>query len=204
MQGIGRRLHARLIAALGPEREARCAGRLERIDHVHVVRPGLRPVLPGVHGGVRADEVTLPAQRRPVPVVPLERRLVIGPLVAEGGAESLQQGTVGNQTVPEVMADLVTEVPQKSAVRLFLQGAFLLPVDVVGLRDIEGDQSVVVTGQHSLRVAVGVILEEFEGESLRVILALRDHRQAKTQQGIQHAPFCDLEAEPGDGVAIGG
>ncbi len=94
--------------------------------------------------------MTLPAQRRPVPVVPLERRLVIGPLVAEGGAESLQQRTVGDETVPEVMADLVTEVPQKSAVRLLLQGAFLLPVDVVGLRDIEGDQSVVVTGQHSL------------------------------------------------------
>src|ERR1700691_1933939 len=75
-------------------REARGAGRLERVDHVHVVRPRLCPVLPRVHGGIGADEVVLPVRRRTVPIVPFQRTLVIGALVAEGGAEGFGQGTV--------------------------------------------------------------------------------------------------------------
>jgi hypothetical protein len=43
--------------------------------------------------------------------MPLERRLVVGAFIAEGCAEGLQQGTVGDQAVPEVMADLMTEMP---------------------------------------------------------------------------------------------
>ncbi len=42
----------------------------------------------------------------------LESRRVVGALVAEGRAAGLQQGTVRDQPIPEVMADLVTEVPQ--------------------------------------------------------------------------------------------
>src|ERR1700691_5151236 len=102
------------------------------------------------------------------------------------------------------MTDLMTEMPQKGAVRLPPQGTFLLPVDIVGLGDIERNQSVVVTGEHALGVAVGVILEKFECQSLRLIVALRDHRQAQTEQGVQHAALGDLQAEPGEGIALGG
>jgi hypothetical protein len=61
-----------------------------------------------------------------------------------------------------------------------------------------------VTGQHALGVAVGIVLEEFKGEPLRLIVALRNDRQAETEQGVQHATFCHLQAEPGHGITPGG
>src|ERR1700691_6569506 len=112
VQRIQRRLHSRLIAALGPQRQARGAGRLECIDYVHVVRPGFRPVLPRMHGGIGADEIALPVRRRTVPIMSLQSHRVVGAFVAEGRAEGRKLRTGRDQPIPEVMADLMTEVPQ--------------------------------------------------------------------------------------------
>ena len=65
------------------------------------------------------------------------------------------------------MADLVAEMPQKSAVRLLLQRALLLPVHIVRFRDIDGDQSIVVPGEHALGIAVAGVLEKLERQTLR-------------------------------------
>src|SRR4029077_13123810 len=53
-------LQAGFVGARRAQREPASGGALARIWTVEVVRPGLRPVLPGMRGGVGADEAPLP------------------------------------------------------------------------------------------------------------------------------------------------
>ena len=71
--------------------------------------PALRPVLPGMHRRVGADEAVAPVGGRTVAVVPLRGFLIGSALVAEEAAEWLQRGRAVNPAVPVVMADLVAE-----------------------------------------------------------------------------------------------
>ncbi len=56
---------------------------IESVHHVQIVRPGFRPVFPGMHAGVGADMPLFPAGQRALLVVALQRRGVILLLVAE-------------------------------------------------------------------------------------------------------------------------
>lgn len=65
-------------------------GGVERVPQVEVVGEALRPVLPGVHGGVGRDVPLLPALGRALRVVPVDRRLVVRSLVAERLSEAVE------------------------------------------------------------------------------------------------------------------
>src|ERR1700723_3259549 len=168
------------------------------------MRPRLRPILPRVHGGVGADETLLPAGRRPFRIVPIQCLLVAGPFVAEKLAEGLQTATAGNQAIPEIMSDFVAKMAQQSAIRLLLQGALLLAMDIVRLGDVDGNQSVVVTGEHALGIAAVPVLEKLERQPRTPVSVLGRNRQAQAEQRVEHAPLGDLQAEPRDAVALAG
>src|SRR5689334_17989240 len=85
---------------------------VHRIHHVQVVSPGFRPVFPRVHGGVGADVMLLPVERRTLLIMLLKSLGVAGTLVAEQAAERFQPGTVGDQSVPVVMPCLVPKVTE--------------------------------------------------------------------------------------------
>ena len=64
-------------------RDAVLGGRLQRVADVEVVGERLGPVLPRVHGRVCADVALRPVAGRPLGVVAIQRRGVVGALVAE-------------------------------------------------------------------------------------------------------------------------
>ena len=100
------------------------------------------------------------------------------------------------------MPDLVPEVPQKSAVRLILRGALLLPMHIVRFRDIDGDQSIVVSGQHALCIAVAGVFQEFKPQACRTRGPLGLYRQLQPQKRVKHAPLRDFQPEPGEAISI--
>ena len=95
---------------------AQAQGGVQGVHHVQVMRPGFRPVFPGVHAGVGADEVRLPVGGRACFIVVLQGLAVVGTLITEQRAAGVQPGAVGDQPVPVVMADLVAEMPEQGAV----------------------------------------------------------------------------------------
>src|ERR1700733_8122616 len=119
------------------------------------MRPGFRPILPGMHGGVGADEILLPAYPRPGFVVSLQRLLIVLAFIAEGIPEVSKVLTIGDQHIPIIVPYLMAKMPQKSAVGLFLQSALPLSVHIICLGNINGDQSIIVSRKHAFRVAVG-------------------------------------------------
>src|SRR6202522_1068711 len=118
VEGVGRRLHARPVAAFWPKRETGGTCCFERIDHVQIMGPGLGPILPRMHGCVGADEILLSPRGRSFRVVPLQGLLIVGALVAEKFAKGLQLGTARNQPNPKIMANLTAKMPQSGAVGL--------------------------------------------------------------------------------------
>src|ERR1700732_1241315 len=117
-----------------------------------------------MHGGVGTDEILFPTSRWSCRIVPIQRLSIVRALVAEKLAEGVAPRAAGNQNVPEIVSNLVTEMTQQGAVRLLLQGALLLAMNVIRLGNVDGDQSVVVAGEHPFRIAVARILEELERE----------------------------------------
>ena len=110
----------------------------QAVHDVQVVRPGLGPVLPGMHGGVGADVRLRPVGGRPLLVVALERLGVAGPLVAEQlRGKRVEPGGAPDQPVPVVVADLVAEVAQQRAVGLVHGVPDLLALGVVGLLHVD-------------------------------------------------------------------
>src|SRR5580704_17306566 len=115
-----------------------------------------------MHGGIGADEVLLPTRGWAFAVVAFQRFLVVGALVAENLAKGVQLGAVRNQPIPKVMPNLMAKMPQKGAIGLLLQRTLLLAVHVIRFCNVDGDQSIVVSRQDALRIAIARILQELE------------------------------------------
>ena len=78
----------------------------------------------------------------------LQRLPVVFPVVAEDGAALVEPSSIPHQPVPVVMTDLVPEVADQRPVGLAHLGAPLFALGVVSLRDVDGDEAVVMAGQH--------------------------------------------------------
>ncbi len=115
-QRIGGHLFAGTLGAGNAQRKSVALGGLERVDHVQVVRPGLRPVFPGMHGGVGADVRIRPVRGRALLVVALHRLVVVERVVAEELAKCAEQVAVPDEPVPVVVADLVPQVAEHGAI----------------------------------------------------------------------------------------
>jgi hypothetical protein len=127
---------------------------VQGVADVQVVREGLGPVLGGVHARIRGDVILLPARRRTVPVVPVQRRLIVGVGIAEQRTKPRQAELRGaDKTVEVVVPDLVAQVPQHGAVRLVHRDPQLLAVHIVALSQIQCDHAVVVAGDDRLQLA---------------------------------------------------
>src|SRR3954466_6017420 len=119
---IGIKVDRRRQPAARPPRldlESKGRRRLQGIDNVHVMRPGFREILPGMHGGVHADEIFLPVGWGALAVMALERLVIILPVIAEQSPKTWQDsGVRGHQPVPEIVPDLVAKMSQQSTIRL--------------------------------------------------------------------------------------
>jgi hypothetical protein len=125
----------------GADAQAERSGGLQGVDEVQVVRPILGEILPWVCAGIAADEPLLPVRGRTLVVMRLEAGAVVLALVAEYRPEPLQPDAVPNKTLPIVVAHLVAEVAEQRPVGLPHGAPDALAFGVVGLRDVDGDQT---------------------------------------------------------------
>jgi hypothetical protein len=135
---------------------------VERVHHVHIVGPGSRPVLPRVAAGVGADEALAPVGRRARFVVRLQRGAVVLPFVAELGAPWLEPRAVFDETLPVVVAGLVSKVAQLGALRLRQCLAARLAPGIVGFLRVQRDHTVRMAGAKRRRAGRGLYQVEHE------------------------------------------
>src|SRR5580700_7936403 len=118
------------------------------------VRRGLGPVFPRVGGCVGADMGILPILARSSAVVMTQCLGVIRTLVTEEATKFLQPCAVANESVPEIVSDLVAEMAEQGAIGLVLSDTLTLSFEVIGLINVQRDDAVVVTGEYALGIAV--------------------------------------------------
>ncbi|MNR26686.1 hypothetical protein D3C85_1439180 [compost metagenome] len=115
-------------------------------------------------------------------------------LVTEQVAKAVEPMAVGNQTVPIVVTDFMTQVAQQGAIGFVQLHPHPLAPVIIGLAHIEGDQAIGMTGHWC--VALKIDADEIERKARATLLAFRLHRQAQVQQlrgqpalgGFQLAP----------------
>jgi len=126
-------------------------------------------------------EALLPVRRRAFGVVTLQRLVVIHGIVAEHGAAGVQLAAVTHQHVPEIVPDLVAEVTEQGPVGLAHRQPPPFALDVVGLRQRDRDQAVVVP-RHHLLPRCRIVGEEIEDQAMGGIFAPRLQRQLPAHQ----------------------
>ena len=106
-----------------------------------------------------------------------DRPGIVPPLVAEDVAEDADIAGIGDELVPIIVSDLVTKMSEQCAIRLAHFAPLALALDVVGLRDIQRDQSAGMPGDHLSRAG----RKKIERQTVR-IFGRGDKRQLETQQ----------------------
>src|SRR5579883_2931202 len=96
----------------GPDAETEGIGRLQRIDHMEIMREGLCPILVRMRAGISADMVLLPMRHRAVLVIGLKRLGIVPGLVAKGITKNLVILATGHEKLPIIMRRLVSEMAQ--------------------------------------------------------------------------------------------
>ena len=151
---------------------SRVARRIHRVDDVYVVRPRFGEVLPGMGARIEADERVLPTVRRAAPIVRLQRRRIVGALVAEQRAEIFDQLGVLDEPIPVVMADLVPQMAEHRAVRLVEPLTHRFAVRVVGFHDVHRQLALVVADHH------GVLRRRVDGSRVDALVREQPEAQA--------------------------
>ena len=76
-----------------------------------------------------------------------------------------------------MVADLVPEVAEQGAVRLAHGGAAALALEIVGLDERDGDQTLVMPGHHLGSIVFGGLGQELEDQAMLRILGPCDQGQ---------------------------
>ncbi|MCY1459559.1 hypothetical protein D9M71_770430 [compost metagenome] len=115
----------------------------------------------------------LPVERCALLIMPLEGFGIAGALIAKQSAKRLKPLAMGDQSIPVVVPDFVTKMPEQRAIGFVHLHPHLLAVRIVGFLDIEGDQAIGVPG--SGRFAFEVHADEIEGKARVFIDGFGNH-----------------------------
>ena len=130
----------------------------------------------------------------PVRIIVLQRLVIVAPLVAEDAAKLLEMRRIGNQAVPVIMPDLVTEMTERRAVQLAHLMAAAFALRVVGFGEIDGDDAVGMAGHHRRGGRRG-IGEKLKGQAAGTF-RLGLERQPKLKQRVEQPMLGDFEGAP--------
>ena len=126
-------------------------------------------------------------------VVAVQRLLIVGAFVAEDGAERLELIGVPDQLVPIKMSDLVAEVAEQRAIGLVHARAQLLALGVIGFLESDGDDAIVMPGNHLL---LRDVIEKIEHERLGLVGARHRQRQSQLEQRVEQPALGRLQLRP--------
>ena len=151
------------------ECDAEVRHRPKCVDDMEEMGEGLCEVLPRMGCGVGTDMAVGPIGERAASIVAMYRLRIIGALVPEQRSEAILHVGPGNEPIPIIVADLMTEVTEKGPIRLphFVSDA--LARHVIRFDHVQGDHPVGMPGEELRHVAVlrGRVVEEVEGETVR-------------------------------------
>src|SRR5215207_8015510 len=97
---------------------------------------------------VGRNEALLPVGRRSCAVVALQGLAIVLPLIPEDGPAGIEMAANAHEQIPVVVADLMPEVAEQGAIRLAHGRAAPLALDIVGLAERDGDETLVMPGHH--------------------------------------------------------
>ena len=92
-----------------------------------------------------------------------------------------------------MMSDLMTKVTKQRAIRLTHRVSAVFALDIIGFRECDRDDAVLVSGHDLLGGRVG---EEVENQAVLRVLSASVQRQAPAQERIKQSMFRDLEMPP--------
>ena len=148
---------------------------------------------------VGGNEILLPASRCAVLVVALQCLLVVFPLVPKNATKSLLAFLIDEKSVPVIMSDFVPEMAQDCSIRLMQQDAPRFPLGVIGLGEIDCDDTEVMARQNRRARQVG---KKRVRDAVFRVFNLAFDRQAKPQQAVVEATFRGFEFGPGCFIAV--
>ena len=125
---------------------------LQTIHDLQIVRPRFRPVFPGMGGRVGADVALLPAPHIATFIVRAQGRRIIQPLIAKPFPKRqplrIFPRQLRQKSLPQVVPTLMAEVPQQSPASLSELLPIDLPIGIVRLLQIDGDDPIQVSHRH--------------------------------------------------------
>jgi hypothetical protein len=200
-QDVGVEVEPRRMGAVPVDRrldpEPERARRLERIDDMEIVGPGLGEILPRMRSCVSRDEAPRPIGGSALLVVALKRRLVVLRIVSERRAALFESAAVAHKDVPIMMADFVTKMTKQAAIRLGQFRPALFHRRAVGFGKRDRDHSVVMPGHHPGAGRIGRIGEEFERQAVDRVLRAGLERQFPAKQAIEEAVLGEFDVPRG-------
>ena len=189
----------RRLIAVGADVDSVGARRLQRVDHVNIVCPGLCKILPWMRCRIGGDEGLLPIGRRTVLIMLLQRIFIILPLVAKDSPASIERlSIVPNQPIPVIMGQLMTKMTDERAVGFAHADAPSFALGVVGFSDIDCDEPAIMAGLHHLDLAVRLcdVAQELEGQSFLGVLHAIGHGQVPAHERTEHIALRELDPAP--------
>src|ERR1700722_8402719 len=109
------------------------------------MRPGFRPIFPGMRSSVRADKMLVPIGPCTLRIISFEGRSIILPLIAEQLPESLNYFIIArDQGIPVIMTDFMPEMSQQSPVPLSQVELVTHPLRFIRLLDIDRDDALIM------------------------------------------------------------
>ncbi len=163
------------------------SGGLQSIGDMQIMGEGLGEILPRMGRRILRDEVAAPVGSWP-PVVAGQRCSVVLPLVAEHDSERRELLAVAHQSLPKIVADLMTRMPEHCAIWLAEKHPQVFSMRIRRLGEIDGDDAIQMSDHHLLVVCAR---REVEGETTIGLLAVTHDWQAE---------FVELKDEPSFGV----
>jgi len=125
----------------------------------------------------------------------LQGLAVIGRIVAEDSTACVELAARADQHIPEIMSDLVAEMPEQRPIGLAHLQPAPLALDAVGFGKRDRDQAVVMAGHDPLS-AVRIVGEEVEDQAVLGIVLPVLERQLPADQGIEQPVFRHLQLAP--------
>ena len=127
--------------------------------------------------------------------MPLEGGLVIRLVVAEDRPAFGELAAVADEDVPVEVADLVAEMTEERAVGLAHRGTPRLALRIVSLGERDGDDALVMPGQHLRAVRSLAVGQKVEDQRFRAF-ADGGARQVELEQRVEEAVLRGLDAAP--------
>jgi len=124
----------------------------------------------------------------------IERVGVAGALVAEQVAITVLPVGIGDEPIPVVMADFMTEMAKQGAIGFVQLHAHRFTVCVVGFFDVQGDQAVGMAC--GWQVALQIDTDEVEGQAGLFVDSLGNDLQAQGDQLRDQTTFGRLDLAP--------